>query len=283
MWNNLILNLVFLSQILLLSYYLPGRLLKQMERVREHFPPETYPKLYPLSVEKIQSALGIFKKMNIIILICGLGILLHSYYSQSTELLNWDNKAVLTAFYLLQVTPLLVLEFMGVKYLRLMKEADKSTTRTASLQSRNLFDFVSPLLVGSTAAIYVAFIGLIQYIKQTPFDGFGGDLNILIITLVNVFFGILVFRRLYGKKRNPHQTNEDRVQGIKSYVSLLFIVSIAVTAYAGLTIALQSFGMEDFRPVTLCIYFQLITLLTYKIYRIGSANFEVYKSNLTAT
>jgi hypothetical protein len=272
-----------LSQILLISYYLPGRLLKQMRRVLEHFPPESYPKLYPISVGKIQSALGVFKKMNIIILICGLGVLLHNYFSQSTELLNWDNQAVLTAYYLLQMTPLLLLEFMGVKYFRLMKEADKNTTRKAILQSRNLFDFVSPVLVGSATVIYLAFIGLIQYIKQTPFDGFGGDLNILIITLVNVFFGILVFRSLYGKKRNPHQTNEDRVQGIKSYVSLLFIVSIAVTAYAGLTISLQSFGMQDFRPVTLCIYFQFITLLSYKVYRFGSADFEVYKSKLTAT
>ena len=283
MRDNILFNGVFLAQILLISFYLPGRLLNQMKFVKANYLPESYPKLYPVSVGKIDGVLAVFRNMNAIILIIGFAILLNNIYFQHEELLNWDTQGVLTAYYLLQMTPLLVMEFLGFKYFRLMKEANRKTTRTANLQSRNLFDFVSPFLVGFAALTFLVFIGLVQYIKLDPFKGFGGDLNILILVLVNLFFGVLVFRSIYGKKRNPHQDHEDRIQGIKTTVNLMLIISIAVTAYAGLNLALHGLGLEKYLPVMLCLYYQFITILSYKVYRIGSTNFDVYKGDLRAT
>ena len=106
----------------------------QMKIVKLNYPPETYPKLYPVSVKKISGALAVFKNMNLFILLSGIAILISSFYFQNEELLNWDDQAVLTAYYLLQVSPLLVLEFLGFKYFRLMKEANRSSTRKANLQ-----------------------------------------------------------------------------------------------------------------------------------------------------
>ena len=45
--------LVFSSQILLLSFYVPRRVVGRLRYVVETYPPETHPKLYPVSMDAL--------------------------------------------------------------------------------------------------------------------------------------------------------------------------------------------------------------------------------------
>jgi hypothetical protein len=45
--SNVIFYIAFLGQIFLVSYYFPGKILARIKFVRETYPPEQYPRLYP--------------------------------------------------------------------------------------------------------------------------------------------------------------------------------------------------------------------------------------------
>ena len=74
-WSNNLFYISFLSQIILMSYYFPNKLLERMQHVLTTYPPTTYPKLYPKSVEQYQMAQLAFKYVNRFILLLGFLIL----------------------------------------------------------------------------------------------------------------------------------------------------------------------------------------------------------------
>ena len=47
---------------------------------------------------------------------------------------------------MLQFTPMIFLELLGAKQLKLMRKTDNRTNRKAELQPRRLFNYISPLL-----------------------------------------------------------------------------------------------------------------------------------------
>jgi len=51
MQEQLIFYVVFLSQILLISFYFPRKVLQRIRFIVETYPPSTHPRLYPVSVD----------------------------------------------------------------------------------------------------------------------------------------------------------------------------------------------------------------------------------------
>ncbi len=153
------------------------------------------------------------------------------------------------------------------------------TTRRAELQSRRLFDFVSPVLVGVATFVYVAFCGLIVYVRQFDFPWFGGYLNIVIITAANLFFAGIIIWKLRGKKTDPHQAYEDRLSQIGLVVNQLVMVSIAATAFAAITITLASLDLRYLQPPIGCLYFQILAVICFRKLRIGNMDFDVYRGD----
>ena len=54
--EHMLFHIVLLGQILVISVYLPGRLLGRMRRLVADHPPAEYPKLYPVSLERVGDA-----------------------------------------------------------------------------------------------------------------------------------------------------------------------------------------------------------------------------------
>ena len=158
-----------------------------------------------------------------------------------------------------------------------MREQDTRTTRTATLQPRRLLDFVSPVLVGVAAVVYLMFCVFIVYVRQFGFPWFGRYLNIVIITAANVLFGIIITRKLRGKRLDPYQDHEDRMSQIGLVINQLFLVSIAATVFAAISIVLATLEMRHMQGTANCLYFVLLSLLCYRKLRIGNLNFEVYR------
>ena len=95
-------------------------------------------------------------------------------------------------YFLCQVFPILLLDVSSLRAFRLMRNADSRTTRTAELRRRRLLDFVSPSMLSMAGITYIAFILLIAYVRRFDFPWFGGYLNVVGVTAVNLCFANLL-------------------------------------------------------------------------------------------
>lgn len=272
-------HLVFLCQVLLISFFYPGRILRRMKYLFDTYPPSTYPKLYPRPIESYERTRRTYRIVNHFILALGLAILAVLFgYSRSGE---WDH-AIAAWYFLLQCVPVMLLDLSSLRESRLMRRANSRTTRTAELQPRRLFDFVSPGLVATAIVTYVGFVLLVLYMRRFEFPWFGGYWNIVGVTIANLIFAAVIFRSMYGKKLNPHQASEDRMRQIETVVTILVFVSIAATLFVALNVVLAALDRRDLQPVTQSLYFQLLAVISFRAYRKDSTNYEVYKEEIPA-
>jgi hypothetical protein len=245
-----------------------------MKSFFELYPPSSHPKLYPRPVEQYEKGHRRYTLINRVIVVAG--ILLIAALTQIERSGKWDH-VIVTWFYFLQLFPLMLLDLRSLKDFRLMREANVTGTRKADLRRRRLVDYLSKPLLGSVIVAYVAYVLFILYVKQFDYPWFGGYLNIVGVTVVNFFLAAVVLWSLYGKKQNPHQTHEDRVRQIKTTANVMLSVSIAVTLFIALTIALAAFELRHIQPMVQTIYFQLLTVISCQVYFVKNMNFDVYK------
>ena len=131
--------------------------------------------------------------------------------------------------------------------------------------------------------IFVIFVGFIAYVDQFDYSWFGGYLNVLIVSGVYLFFGSIIYRAMYGKVKNPHQSYEDRKVDLQLLINQMFSIAIALTLYAILQISLQAFGLEAFKAITISLYFHVIGFLAMQWSRLDFINFDVYKDKPALT
>ena len=226
--EHMLFYFVFLSQVLLISFYNPRNILSRMRYVFETYPPSTYPKRYPKPIEYYKKAQRTSRIMNHIILLAGMILIaMLLAISRSGE---WDH-VIAQWYFLVQFFPVMLLDLSSLKEFKLMRNANSRTTRKAELHPRRLFDFISPAIIGLAIFVYIAFILLVLYIRQFEFQWFGGYWNIVIVAAFNLFFAGIIFWYMYGKKLNPHQAYEDRIRHIEIIVKLLVFLSIAATMF----------------------------------------------------
>ena len=273
-------HFVFLCQVLLVSFYFPRKLLNRMRYVFETYPPSTHPKLYPQPIEHYEKARRNFRIMNWCILAAGLlilGVLL--VYSRSGK---WDHVIAMWYFFV-QFVPVMLLDLSSHTEFKLMRLLNSRTTRRAELRPRRLLDYVSPTAIGMTVSTYLAFVLLVIYVRQFDFPWFGGYLNVAIVTIADLFFVGIIFRKIYGKKPNPHQSSADRARHIEATAKILVFVSIAATTFISLSIVLSAFDLRSFQPAAQSLYFQLLALICLQTYQVSQTDFDVYKEDPLAT
>ena len=98
-----------------------------------------------------------------------------------------------------------------------------------------------------------------------------------------LFFGLIIYRALYGKVKNPHQSYEDRKTDIQTLVRQILSIAIAVMLYAMLQISLKVFGLESFKAISISLYFHVIGFLSMQWPRLDFINFDVYKDKPVLT
>lgn len=266
----------FLSQVFIISIFIPGTIVRRMNFVLEHFPPETHPRLYPRPIEYYEGKRRVYRSINLLIALAGLAALV------SMAVVHYDvdlAKGVAFGFFMTQVAPMLWLEHALRRELKLMRELDTSRTRVAELNPRRLFDVMSPGLFWVVVAVYLAFWVFIAWFRQFGYPWFGGFLNNLIITGMNLFFVAVLAWHMFGKKLNPHQSAADRLAYIRRLAVVLGFISIAATSYAVLTITLSAADAHELKPAARSVYFQIIALASFYSYRIESMNFDVYRED----
>ncbi len=283
MQEPMLFYLVFLSQVLLVSFYFPRKLLRRVRYVVDTYPPSQYPKLYPVPIDVAEKAQRNYRNVNVFALIAGLALVFTGLYSRNEEMLNWDTISVLTIYMAIQYSPMMIAATSGFTYFNLKRKTDSRTTRRAELQPRRLFDFISPTVVGLAIFVYIAFVLLIVYVRQFEFSWFGGYWNIFAVTAANLFFAGVIVQSMYGKKKDPYQAHEDRIRQIELNIKVLFFSSIMATVFVAMAIALQALDFGHLIPTFLSLYCQLLALISFRAFRIDNVNFEVYREDPLVT
>ena len=279
-WNFMLFYVIFLSQVLLISFYLPRQVLSRVRHVVDTYPPSTHPKLYPVPIDTVEKALRTYRNLNTVALLAGFALVLIGVSSPSEEMLNWDSQSVLLIYFFLQISPLIFGARTGVKYFRLMRNTRSRTTRTAELHPRRLFDFVSPTFVGVAILTYITLLLLILYIRQNPFPGFAGYVNIFAVTALNMALAAIGYAAILAPRRDPHQAYEDRLRQIELVVKTIVLTSIVANTFLAMTFVLPALGLRDFTDMFSMLYYQLCAVISFRAFRIDNMSLEVYKEDL---
>jgi MFS family permease len=193
-----------------------------------------------------------------------LGLLLVGWLFSDAWRANWnaDKAGLLSLGYYVIAVALPTIQLVR-SLARFNKEHKPAVgKRTALLQRRGLFDFVSPFTIFVAVLCYLLFVAFTIYIEHHPFPGFGGALaNVGILTLGYVGLGFGVYHLLYGKNRSPFDTNLGHLQKIGLSVKSAVYVCIATTVNATITLALSLLDLKSWGPFAGSIFFTTLTLL----------------------
>jgi hypothetical protein len=283
---------VFLSQVLLISWFFPRRAVSRIRYVLENYPPSTHPKLYPKPVEHYERRLRNFVRLNRAIV--GAGLLIIAGLVLGTLGTNWDgaivtpwsrsgewDAAIVTPFFLVQWIAIAYLEISGSMHYKAMGKAPPPRVRTTELRRRRLGEFVSPAMLAAAALIYIGFVVFILYYESFGFEWFWAGTNIVIVTALYLAMGVAVAITVYGRRLDHYQAHQDRLDLQRRIVrrALAFIVATPVLIVVQLTIKL--YDPDFLEPVIASVWVQFLALLALSLYnyRVQNIDFDVYRQD----
>ncbi|MFT5997336.1 MAG: hypothetical protein ACI9RV_002947 [Glaciecola sp.] len=283
MWIELIFYIAFFSQILLISYHYPKRILSRMDYIFEHCPADKYTKLYPKGYEKTLEGKILYKLLNIIILIIGLIVfvtLIIANHLGNVELKDMDYLPF--AFGFLQALPFLILEVSALKQLKLMRNLNDQTKRQAELSPRSLFNYVSRLRLFTAITMF-----FVCSFVMFSLNDFIVSLEIAILNgsmiLCNVLFIGLGYVLLRGKRLDPHQSPEDRHKTTTAVFRSYTSISILVSIFFIINRCVDYYSLDIWEPLLNSLYWQSVVLLStgamLKFTNLEEVNYDVYKTN----
>lgn len=278
-----ILLLLFCSQIWLLSYYYPKQISHRMNYVLTNFSAHEYPKLYPISLEKIQLIRDVFLWLNYFNIVIGLALIIYFGFVPTNYRDNLNVLDDIPLLYgMIQFIPFICLELAGYKHLSLIRKLYQQRSRTAELQPRRLTNYIAKPYLIIAAIIYSLYI-----LFELVLSNFMLTENLLIkittVTLVNSLFIALTLMNLHGKKRDPFQSEIDRFKQTKFSIRTLVFISIFMTIYLMLHSWVNTYDHNYTEIIINTLYFQIIGLfiltVSLKNFKVEDINFNVYKKD----
>jgi len=193
-----------------------------------------------------------------------LGVALLAWFFNYMQRPDWDDgpvEALVSAYFLMQaMLPLAPVLWVAIR-LHKHKGSLLEPKRKAVLERRGLFDFVSPFTVALAVLSYFWFAAFVLHIRQQPFPGFAGLINLGAITLVYAVNACVVYAMLYGKKPNPFEPHAGRVRTIGLAVKSSVYSCIAVVVFLTLNFTLVLLDLQRWEPFALSVYFVVTALL----------------------
>lgn len=257
--------LAFLGQIVLLSVIHPRRIIARSHALMRKFPYEEYRNLYIWSPDEAESKTRIYRWINRVIVVIGLVFLAGFVRYMSKP--GWDDgpvESLVCLYFFLQLIPIVAVAMAIQKLNGNLQKIVPETTKTAQLQRRSVFDFISPVVVIITALLYPLFVGFVIYINQNPFSGFAGLVNLVAISLLYLWAIALVYFKVYGKKSNPLQSHGEWMFEIGLTVKVAVYSCLFGTVFLGLNFVLVILDQQSLEPLATTIFFVLCALLYLK-------------------
>jgi hypothetical protein len=243
---------MFIAQVLVFSVLYPTTMIRNVHAALARYPVERSP-LEDGQARRmwLDGRLRLYRHLNTGIALVGLLLLalLVSYMQRPV----WDDGDVgllLTAYFLLQFVPTASFWWQLARSNRQLRELLHGGKRTASLQRRRLFDFVSPSAVGLTVLFYLLHAALAVYIDREPFPHFAGAfVNVAITTSMCAATGFAVYRTVYGKKSSPLLTHEDHRWEIEVTAKILVYGCMISMLALTLILVLGKLDLQSAKPL----------------------------------
>lgn len=290
-WSTTLFYMVFLSQILLTSWYFPRRLLGRMQHILETYPPTEFPKLYPRPIDEYKLAQWKFRMVNRAILTLGFVILFmvmfvidHSTFADDGHI----SEIFPLVYGMIQFLPMMALEFSEFGHIKLMRKANASTVRKTDLTRRGLFDVVSPALFTISLLFFASAILFDFYAHDFEFI-WGHDTveRAIVLTLTNLMLVGVGAYTLYGRTRDPYQSSADRTRKVSASMRTMLYCSMALSVFFVTAAADDMFDINYLDAVVMSVYFQGIVLLSLgnilSSVRVDDIDFDVYKEDVAVT
>jgi hypothetical protein len=255
----------FTVQILTMSFLLPAWFIRYVRVQATRWPAERLAQLYPgvdlgQALERFRTR---YRALTTGIAVLGLLLLgwLFSYMRRP----DWDVGPVLVLVtvycFAALMLPLGLVVWFGVRFNKEHERSLPEGKRTAVLQRRGLFDFVSPFVVFLAGLSYLLFAAFVIYLQQHPPLGFAGLINIGGVTLVYAVNALTVYMMLYGKKGNPFETHAGRLRTIGLVVKSSVYSCIVIVVYLSLDFSLKMLDLQRWEPFALSVFFVITALL----------------------
>ena len=248
---------MFIVQIVVMTVVYPSRLIKRLRELDTRYPKEQFPQLWPPGYEAAERLLvTLYWGLNTVVAVAGLALLygLFTYMRRP----DWDDDPVaklVVAFFFLELIPTAVVFVTAAKLFKKWRNWFQVYRRTATLERRGLFDFVSPFVVVLTLLCYPLLIGLVTYVERDDLDDGSADALVMIgaITLMYAMFAFGMYASLYGK-RNPFQTHEARIRAMAISVKGSVYTCLVAVVYISLNLMLTMLGLPSWKPFAMSAF-----------------------------
>ena len=265
---------MFTLQILTFSVLFPARLIKYARVKDAEFPDAVFEKLYP-GIDRQVASERFWTRFRIAhMVIAVLGLVLLGWLLGNAQILGQAKATLFPVFYfLLQVSPMIFLAFYGFRQIKVLRPSLQERKRTAVLQRRGLFDFVSPLRVFLEASIYllfVAFMFYLMYIAKDPIPKFIGYQMLGAVTFGFVLQACWLYWRMYGRKV-PLETNAERLRTTGLQAKGSVFGTLLTVVLVGLVLTLPRLGLQGWLPFTLSTFFVIVSLQFFRSLNLASA------------
>ena len=291
MGETILLCFVFLSQVLLISWFYPRRVVGNSRYVLRNFPPSTHPKLYPYPAEYLERWIRNVMRFNLAMVVAGLlivGLILGALLGAwdggifaSSRKKDWLEFIVVPFFLAQFVAGLIYMNSSRCKILQAMAKAPPPRVRTTELRRRRLVDFVSPTLLLIAALTNVGFIASVIYdYRHFDLPGFKAVGVIASIAFMLLVFAVSIGIALRAPKPDPYQAQQDRSNTIRQSVNQALALCIAYPVPLTVWLTIRIFDPDLPEPVIASLYCQGIALAllwpSFR-YRVDKVDFDVYR------
>lgn len=246
-------------QILAMSVLYPAWFSRYWRAQAASIPAERLAQLYPgVDIARVHRRFSLrYRTLNTAIAVLGLLLLGWLFrYMQRPDWVDGPVETLVSVYFVVQCLPLAYIVRIAFQLNGKLMDGLPERRRTAVLERRGLFDFVSPFAVALAVLCYIAFIAFVVRIQEGPFAGFAGiAVNIAVVTLLYAVNGVVLYVTLYGKKLNSFETHERRVHRIGLTVRSCVYSCIACVLFLALNFTLVLRDLQRWEPFALSVFF----------------------------
>jgi hypothetical protein len=259
MFAKILFTLFFLSQIAVISVFLPAKLIRSVRSALldgRHF-----------------SALSLwaYRAANSLVVLLGAGLLVvlfqYSLFDKTTITL-----ASIGLYFFLQLLPLALLNAMGsvTRPARLESSLDEKTA--SQLRSLRLFQATSPIAAGLALLLVVAYL----LVKLAAWSGQWDThlLQIVIFVGVNLFSAGVIMSAFSTLRKTDRDSIAAQHRAVRMTTNLLIFVSIMISTYYFFKEAIFIFELNQFRPAMMSAFLHLPALLLFIVLFFGEPRRE---------
>jgi hypothetical protein len=252
---------MFAVQILAMSVLFPARLIRFSREYPAGVSEQRLAQLYP-GVDQAQLTERFFTRIRVgsagvvVIGLLALGWLFR-YMSQP----DWSLSAVIalnSVYFMVQFLPLFLAAWFAYRLFKAHDHATSVAKRTASLERRGLFDFVSPSIVLLAVVAYLLFAAFAIYFQGETSKGF---FLIGILTFVYAMQAHDIYKALYGKKHGPLDTHSIRASRTGFAVKFHVYMCIAIAVFLAFVFTIDVLEQKRWVPFALSVLFVTVTVL----------------------